>query len=98
MILSNLLTYLGPLSVNNIVAQLYSYDTQSFFFYAAVTVQLVSMTPSGGIGSPNQLVQENGANPVCCAQLLQGTGATIKRNIVVTISTGTGTATGRACC
>lgn len=63
-----------------------------------MTVQLVSMTPSGGIGSPNQLVQENGADPICCAQLLQSGGATIKRDIVVTISTGTGTATGRACC
>ena len=72
--------------------------THNHFFYVAVTVQLVSMTPTGGIGAPDQIVQENGADPIWCAQLLQSGGATIKRDIVVTISTGTGTATGRACC
>lgn len=62
-----------------------------------MTVQLVS-SGAGGVGPASQSVQENGADPICCAQLLLTGGVTIKRNIVVTLSTGAGTATGRACC
>ena len=69
--------------------------THNHFFDAAVTVQLVS-SGAGGVGPASQSVQENGADPLCCAQLAGG--VTIKRNIVVTLSTGPGTATGRACC
>ena len=65
-------------------------------FVAAVTIELVSIDRSAGVvGPPDVLVSENGDNPRLCACVQQSGGVTVERNVVLTISTGTGTARGR---
>ena len=63
-------------------------------FVAAVTIELVSIDPSTGVvGPPDVLVSENGVDPRLCVQ--RSGAVTVERNVVLTISTGTGTAQGR---
>ena len=61
-----------------------------------MTIELVSIDRSAGVvGPPDVLVSENGDNPRLCACVQQSDGVTFERNVVLTISTGTGTAQGR---
>ena len=60
-----------------------------------MTIELISIDPSTGVvGPPDVLVSENGDDPRLCVQ--RSGGVTVERNIVLTISTGTGTAQGRS--
>ena len=63
-------------------------------FVTAVNIGLVSIDPTTGVvGPPDVLVSEDGDSPRFCVQ--HSSDVTIERNIVLTISTGTGTAQGR---
>ena len=65
-------------------------------FVAAVTIELVSIDRSTGVvGPPDVLVSENGDYPRLCVCVQQSGGVAVERNVVLTISTGTGTARGR---
>ena len=65
-------------------------------FVAAVTIGIVSIDPTTGVvRPPDVLVSEDGDNPRLCACVQQSDGVTFERNVVLTISTGTGTARGR---
>jgi len=65
--------------------------------FLAVTVELVSMDPvTGVVGVPDVSVLENGPDPRLCVRLTGG--ATIARDVMVTLSTvAGGTAQGMVC-